>query len=544
MFLTKQIRPVTINGIHGTDIHNAWLEVVHPVQVDTACPTVLIVGSAIRTATTDNSRSTFSSEEIGNLIAQNGYNIVSDGCQGIPHQVISAFKAHSPRQLAMDISILDQPGKTQSSSAYSPEGFPVAGDINLYTGAHFEVLSLLNTYCVDLIVIYGGGLGALMEGIVAVISDLPVICLHEDSTISSEMSFLFQRYLSIEKKLDIKTMHSLDALGKELGFFKKQFVAQGMRSRLELFLTKMEQPSIEKSRFVTIHVSNDMSSIDYVIGDCSARVLQPSLVIDPTSVLDAFNGRSDALEALYYWGRRYVYNDVEIFVDNNLLAEVACPSIDTFLCITCIAALYRDVTVGSAIDIGTGSGIIALWLLSSQIAGDVIANDVSSAAIRCAVENALSNNCAEKFDFRLESFSSLIQRSSPVELAVCNPPYVPLNVRGDAREYTGFEGLDLLFDVLDCVDRLLTQSGSLILVVSSVTWSDHKFRSKMEALVHCGNAIRLNSTLVPFKVVSVLSDTKRINDLTERGFLYSNKKNKTLTHVVEIWHITRLENQN
>ena len=75
-------------------------------------------------------------------------------------------------------------------------------------------------------------------------------------------------------------------------------------------------------------------------------------------------------------------------------------------------------------DIGTGSGCIAIALAKHFVNAEVIAFDVSEAALQIAKENAESNSAKVTFvhDDVLNPTSEFF--SQPVDLVVSNPPYV------------------------------------------------------------------------------------------------------------------------
>jgi release factor glutamine methyltransferase len=75
-------------------------------------------------------------------------------------------------------------------------------------------------------------------------------------------------------------------------------------------------------------------------------------------------------------------------------------------------------------DIGTGSGCIAIALANHFVNAEVIAFDVSEAALQIAKENAESNSAKVTFvqDDVLHPTSEFF--SQPVDLVVSNPPYV------------------------------------------------------------------------------------------------------------------------
>ena len=84
------------------------------------------------------------------------------------------------------------------------------------------------------------------------------------------------------------------------------------------------------------------------------------------------------------------------------------------------------------IDIGTGSGLIALMIGQRTVAlkSVVHAIDVDSAAATQALENFSNSPCSERLPNRLSEIHLSLQeltagldRESPYDLAVCNPPF-------------------------------------------------------------------------------------------------------------------------
>lgn len=85
-------------------------------------------------------------------------------------------------------------------------------------------------------------------------------------------------------------------------------------------------------------------------------------------------------------------------------------------------------------DIGTGSGCIAIALAKHFVNAEVIAFDVSEAALQIAKENAESNGAKVTFvqDDVLHPQSEFF--SQPVDLVVSNPPYVCDSERADMEK--------------------------------------------------------------------------------------------------------------
>ncbi len=85
----------------------------------------------------------------------------------------------------------------------------------------------------------------------------------------------------------------------------------------------------------------------------------------------------------------------------------------------------KIVLAPAILDIGTGSGCIAISLASNLPQASITAFDVSESALEIAVANAVLNNC--KIDFRLHDISKHISFEGVFDLIVSNPPYVEVS---------------------------------------------------------------------------------------------------------------------
>ena len=95
------------------------------------------------------------------------------------------------------------------------------------------------------------------------------------------------------------------------------------------------------------------------------------------------------------------------------------------------------------LDIGTGSGNIAISLASQLPHSRVHALDISSAALDTAKENAKKNGV--NIQFLLGDIRTLQQLDDPFDIIVSNPPYVRLSessqMRNNVKKYEPWEAL-------------------------------------------------------------------------------------------------------
>lgn len=88
------------------------------------------------------------------------------------------------------------------------------------------------------------------------------------------------------------------------------------------------------------------------------------------------------------------------------------------------AALTRmSAAQGRVLDLGTGSGAIALSLAAERPAWQVLASDFSAAALAVARANAIKNSLSN-CEFRCGSWFDVVGEGEKFDLIVSNPPYI------------------------------------------------------------------------------------------------------------------------
>lgn len=160
-------------------------------------------------------------------------------------------------------------------------------------------------------------------------------------------------------------------------------------------------------------------------------------------------------------------------LDFEVTAAVLIPRPETELIVEEALAAYADRTPPAHIvDVGTGSGCVAVALACEFSAARVTAIDVSRAALDVARRNAGRHRVADRIRFVQASLLAGVQ--GPIDLIVSNPPYVPggeirtLQAEVSAHEPWpaldgGRDGLDLLHRLADEAARLLGSGGLLIM---------------------------------------------------------------------------------
>lgn len=119
------------------------------------------------------------------------------------------------------------------------------------------------------------------------------------------------------------------------------------------------------------------------------------------------------------------------------------------------------------IDIGTGSGAIAIALKKEEPRLEVYASDISEAALKQAQHNAKTLDAS--ITWLLGSMAQpLIDRHETVDVIVCNPPYIPQDetIESSVKDFEphvalfgGQDGLTFYRQVLDQAPQVLNHPG-------------------------------------------------------------------------------------
>ena len=105
--------------------------------------------------------------------------------------------------------------------------------------------------------------------------------------------------------------------------------------------------------------------------------------------------------------------------------EVLIPRPETELLVAAGLELLRDVERPQIVDVGTGSGCIALSLAAERPDAEVHATDISEPSVAVARENALRLGLEGRVAFHLgDLVEPVIHHAGGIDLVVSNPPYV------------------------------------------------------------------------------------------------------------------------
>lgn len=141
------------------------------------------------------------------------------------------------------------------------------------------------------------------------------------------------------------------------------------------------------------------------------------------------------------------------------------------------------------LDVGTGSGCIALAIKASLPDAEVVAVDVSTCALERARENARTLGLAVAFR-QDDALAGLPAIDGPFDVMVSNPPYIPAAERAAMqRRVTDYEPSQALFvpdrDPL-CFYRAIARAGYRLLAPGGSLWFEvhSPLASETKALLH------------------------------------------------------------
>lgn len=148
----------------------------------------------------------------------------------------------------------------------------------------------------------------------------------------------------------------------------------------------------------------------------------------------------------YILGRAAFWRDEFVVSDAVLI-----PRPDTEVLVEAVAARLRDHPRPHILDLGTGSGCIALSLLRELPGARAVAIDVSERAIGVASQNAQHLGLDARIELRVSRWYDAIGATEAFDAIVSNPPYVARTDEAALpREVREFEpGLALFAEASD-----------------------------------------------------------------------------------------------
>ncbi len=131
--------------------------------------------------------------------------------------------------------------------------------------------------------------------------------------------------------------------------------------------------------------------------------------------------------------------------------------------------------IGRVLEIGTGSGCIAIACATAFPEAEVVATDLSADALAVAANNVHRHGLQQQVSLVQTDHAAGV--SGGFDLIVSNPPYVPESERPELPAeygyepalglYSGTDGLDSARRILQDAPQLLNEQGALVLEVGA-----------------------------------------------------------------------------
>jgi release factor glutamine methyltransferase len=161
-----------------------------------------------------------------------------------------------------------------------------------------------------------------------------------------------------------------------------------------------------------------------------------------------------------FWGR-----------DFEVSPDVLIPRPETEVIVEEALDAARARSLRTIVDVGTGSGCLAVTLALELRDPVVIATDISSQALRVARRNAERHRVSQRITFVVTNLLAGVE--VPLDLIVANPPYMPQDVeptlqpevaRYEPRQalYAGRDGLDAYRNLFPAAVERLADEGRLV----------------------------------------------------------------------------------
>ncbi len=192
------------------------------------------------------------------------------------------------------------------------------------------------------------------------------------------------------------------------------------------------------------------------------------------------------LGEMWFYGRKFTVNPSVMVPtpETEILCETAVHFID-----------FREIKKANVLDIGTGSGVIAVTVAGEIDDAVVTAVDVSREALSTARANAEAMKVADRISLVCSDLFSALTPERQYDLILSNPPYIsedeyrdlPPEVLADPKLalVSGEQGMDIIEALVERAPDYLAPSGRLMFeigynqadLVTKLTENDNRYIS-------------------------------------------------------------------
>ena len=194
-----------------------------------------------------------------------------------------------------------------------------------------------------------------------------------------------------------------------------------------------------------------------------------------------------------FYGRRF-----------KVTSDVLIPRPDTETLVEHALRCIPEDTPSQVLDVGTGSGAIAVTIAAERPLARVTATDISDAALKVASENAETLEVASRVRFQR---ADLLCGAEQYDVIVSNPPYIARSemagLQAEVREHEPVAALEAGEDGLDVVRSLLTAAAP------ATTLGAHMLIEV--GVCQAASVARLAAEHAAWQLVAVYPDLNRID---------------------------------
>ena len=138
------------------------------------------------------------------------------------------------------------------------------------------------------------------------------------------------------------------------------------------------------------------------------------------------------------------------------------PRPDTETLIEAVVTRLKDHPSPTMLDMGTGSGIIAITLAHELPRAQIWASDIAKASLRLAQQNAHLNHVSHRIHFVSSNLFTAFFQTPKFDAIISNPPYIPtrdmLNLEPEVLDHDPHLALDGGADGLAFYRKIIPQS--------------------------------------------------------------------------------------
>jgi len=186
---------------------------------------------------------------------------------------------------------------------------------------------------------------------------------------------------------------------------------------------------------------------------------------------DAIGERASGIPSQYITGHQEFWG-----LDFVVSAAVLIPRPETEHLVETVLELAREVPQPRIVDVGTGSGCIALALANELKGADVYAVDLSGDALEIARANAARLQLDGRVTFLQSDVLAALAGDREFDFVVSNPPYVGLDEADKVQRsvfeheprmavFAGEHGLDVIRPLIEQANAVLKPGGWLAMEI-------------------------------------------------------------------------------